>query len=121
MATTSACNLLQHWDARQGAGIISCPSYSLKQLLYYTLCICQHRVFQVFFDIYLIFIIAFMTAACLLHATALHVIDTLLALHRIIYIFKKKTSDILVVHDCIFSITTIFRSTSFKLNAMLVY
>ena len=72
MATTSVFSLLQHWDASHDAGIISCPSCSLKQLLYFTLCICQQRVFQVFFDIhvYLIFNIVYMTASCLLPASA---------------------------------------------------
>ena len=53
MATTSVCSLLQHWDASHDAGIISCLSCSLKQLLYFTLCICQQRVFQVFLIPYL--------------------------------------------------------------------
>ena len=66
MATTSVCSLPQHWDASQDAGIISCLSCSLKQLLYFTLCICQQRVFQVFFYIYLIFTIVHMTASRLL-------------------------------------------------------
>ena len=70
MATTSVCSLLQHWNASHDAGIILCPSCSLKQLLYFTLCICQQRVFQVFFDIYLTFTIVHMTASCLLPATA---------------------------------------------------
>ena len=73
MATTSVCSLLQHRDASHDAGIISCPSCSLKVIIFYAaLCICQQRVFQVFFDIYLylIFNIVYMTASCLLPAYA---------------------------------------------------
>ena len=71
MAITSVCSLLQHRDASHDAGIISCPSCSLKVIIFYAaLCICQQRVFQVFFDIYLylIFNIVHMTASCLLPA-----------------------------------------------------
>ena len=59
--------------ASHEAGIISCPSCSLKVIIFYAaLCICQQRVFQVFFDIYLylLFIIVHMTASCLLPAYA---------------------------------------------------
>ena len=48
MATTSVCRLLQHWDSSHDAGIISCLSCPFKQLLYFTLCICQQRVCPVF-------------------------------------------------------------------------
>ena len=71
--TTSVCSLLQHRDAGHDAGVISCPSCSLKVIIFYAaLCICQQRVFQVFFDIYLYLIldIVYMTASCLLPAYA---------------------------------------------------
>ena len=54
MDTTSVCSLLQHRDAGHDASVISCPSCSLKVIIFYAaLCICQQRLFQVFFDIYL--------------------------------------------------------------------
>ena len=73
MATTSVCSLLQHRDADHDASVISCPSCSIKVIIFYAaLCICQQRVFQVFFDIYLYLIlnIVHMTASCLLPAYA---------------------------------------------------
>ena len=73
MDTTSVCSLLQHRDAGHDASVISCPSCSLKVIIFYAaLCICQQRVFQVFFDIYLYLIlnIVHMAASCLLPAYA---------------------------------------------------
>ena len=73
MDTTSVCSLLQHRDAGHDASVISCPSCSLKVIIFYAaLCICQQHVFQVFFDIYLYLIlnIVHMTASCLLPAYA---------------------------------------------------
>ena len=66
-------HLSLHRDAGHDAGVISCPSCSLKVIIFYAaLSICHQRVFQVFFDIYLYLIlnIVHMTASCLLPAYA---------------------------------------------------
>ena len=109
MAATSVCSLLQNWDASHDAGIISCPSCSLKQLLYFTLCICQQRVFQVFFDIYLIFNIVHMTASCLLPAYATYrnaqLMDSLLSYFssKRHAVFSEPAIPVLCCHGTFFS------------------
>ena len=109
MAATSVCSLLQNWDASHDAGIISCPSYSLKQLLYFTLCICQQRVFQVFFDIYLIFNIVHMNASCLLPVSATYrnaqLMDSLLSYFssKRHAVFSETAKSVLCCHSTFFS------------------
>ena len=119
MATTSVCSLLQHRDASHDAGIISCPSCSLKQLLYFTLCICQQRVFQGFFDIYLIFNIVHMTASCLLPAYATYrnaeLMDSLLSYFssKRHIVFSEPVITVLYCHSTFFLALT---STSMHLT-----